>query len=80
MSVTPEQLILRPGDCPRCGKFKQPAHLMCGPCWYRVPAQLRADVYSALGAFGAGIITLADLRLVQQAAINGAGVLQPGEG
>ena len=35
------------GDCPTgCGRSVEDGHLMCKTCWFKVPAGLRAQVWS----------------------------------
>lgn len=58
------------GVCAACLGHAQAGHLMCARCWYRVPSRLRGEVYSALGAWAGGLITLEQLREVQDTAVK----------
>jgi hypothetical protein len=61
--------------CPAgCGRNRRTnVELLCRPCWYRVPPDLRAEVWRAWRRFQAAEITPDELTAVQDRAIAAAG-------
>lgn len=54
--------------CPTgCGRHAQPGHLMCRTCWYKVPANLRADVWRTWKAWRRRNATEADFERYHEA-------------
>jgi hypothetical protein len=51
-----------------CGLELPLDRLMCRPHWYRVPAELRTEVWSAWRRFQAGRLSIGELRAVQDRA------------
>jgi hypothetical protein len=55
------------GDCPTgCGRAVEDGHLMCKTCWFKVPAGLRAQVWSRFRRYQRSG-QLRDLQRYQQA-------------
>ena len=58
------------GTCALCGVSARAGELLCRPHWYQLPRVLRDEVNTTLRRFHNGDVELADLRSVQQAAVD----------
>lgn len=66
-------LQTNPDLCPTgCGRLVASGHLMCRPCWYRVPKPLQADVYRTLRTWRAGDYEAGDAAKAYRAARDAA--------